>query len=56
MEIKFYPCDIDSSQKSKDKKVNREIIEVLKNNNLSVAEAKIVFDEVEKELVCRPIS
>ncbi len=54
MKIKFWPYQTDISS-DKRKKVNREIIEVLKNNNLSIAEAKIIFQDVLQELVYEPI-
>ena len=57
MEIQIFPADIGCYSNGKViNKVSREIIEVLKNNNLSTAEAKYIFEETLRKLVCDPIS
>lgn len=58
MKIKFDYCDIKYSSNSDNKreKASREIIEILKNNNLSTAEAKLTFDETLLRLINNPIN
>lgn len=57
MKIKFDYCDIEYHGNSeKTEKASREIIEVLKNNNLSTAEAKLVFNETLLHLINKPIN
>ena len=57
MKIKFDYCDIEYHGNSeKTEKASREIIEVLKNNYLSTAEAKLVFNETLLHLINKPIN
>ena len=55
MKVKFCPYQLDISSEKREK-INKEIIDVLKNNNLSISEAKIIFQDVLQELVYKPIN
>lgn len=56
MKIKFNGCDVfQRLSTDKEKKAIREIIEVLKNNNLSIAETRIVFQETLESLLKLPL-
>ena len=57
MKLKIWPSELGYKVSNyESKKVNREIIQIIKNNNLSIGEAKTVFDEIIQELICTPIN
>lgn len=56
MKIKFCKDNFLYKNNENRKKAMREIIEILKTNNLSPAETKYIFNEILQELVCTPIT